>query len=94
MEVTDLKELKKLMKGDVMPKFEFEEENDPDEYEKNISFSYGGQASKIMAKGHSGATYKNQTYQQSHQEYYREKYRDLSSDDSELLEQQQEEEAK
>jgi hypothetical protein len=44
-----------------------------------------------MAKGHSGATYKNQTYQQSHQEYYREKYRDLSSDNSELLEQQQEE---
>lgn len=31
-----MKELKKLMKGDVMHKFEFEEENDPDAYEKNI----------------------------------------------------------
>ena len=28
MEVTDLKELKKLMKGDARNKFEFEEDND------------------------------------------------------------------
>lgn len=32
MEVTDLKELKKLMKGDAHTKFEFEEDNDVGSY--------------------------------------------------------------
>jgi hypothetical protein len=32
MELTDLKELKKLMKGDARNKFEFEEDNDMGSY--------------------------------------------------------------
>lgn len=41
MEVTDLKELKKLMKGDVSNKFEFVEDSDHvGSYNKNMMFSY------------------------------------------------------
>jgi hypothetical protein len=38
MEVTDLKELKKLMKGDARNKFEFEEDNDVGSYTGAMHF--------------------------------------------------------
>ena len=40
MEVTDLKELKKLMKGDARNKFEFVEENDIGSYDGGMQFGY------------------------------------------------------
>jgi hypothetical protein len=43
MEVTDLKELKKLMKGDVSNKFEFVEDSDNvGSFNKGMLYSYQG----------------------------------------------------
>jgi hypothetical protein len=42
MEVTDIKKLKKLMKGDARNKFEFEEDNDVEGFERGMHFGEGG----------------------------------------------------
>lgn len=42
MEVTDLKELKKLMKGDERNKFEFVEDVEIGSVDKGMLFSYNG----------------------------------------------------
>jgi len=42
MEFTDLKELKKLMAGGGVNKFEFEENLDNGSYDKGMILSYGG----------------------------------------------------
>ena len=49
MEVTNLKVLKKLMKGDASRKFEFEEDADLGSYDKNgMLFEYGtGKAKSV-----------------------------------------------
>ena len=81
MEVTDLKELKKLMKGEARNKFEFEEENEEDaEYDKSMLFSYAGGPQKKKAA--ETGTYKMSQQQNSiGQAPYGQ---ELSSSDSEL----------
>ena len=92
MEVTDLKELKKLMKGDARNKFEFEEDNDVGSYTGAMNF---GEKSRKKAGG-APETY--QTYQNSQAQRSIDasqmavaqvdgagkRYEDLDSDDSEL----------
>ena len=58
MEVTDLKGLKRLMKGDSSRKFEFvEEDNEQHEYD-DMAFSYTGGPQKSGAnRDNPGATY-------------------------------------
>lgn len=80
MEVTDLKELKKLMKGDVSSKFEFVEDNDNiGSYNKNMMFSYN--TSNNYGKD---SMNNNGTYDTFKAAVNGNKYKDLSSDDSEL----------
>ncbi len=40
MELTDIKEIKKLMKGDGRRKFEFEEDAEVGSYDKGMLFTY------------------------------------------------------
>ena len=62
MEVTNLKVLKKLMKGDASRKFEFEEDADLGSYDKNgMLFEYG------TGKAKGGATYQH-TFGNSHKD--------------------------
>jgi hypothetical protein len=89
MEVTDLKGLKRLMKGDVSNKFEFVEEDGEHGQFDGMHFSY-------RAKGNTGNTDNpGATYNTFNPASSRcvgaeaGKYRDLSSDDSELLDQEQ-----
>ena len=60
MEVTNLKELKKLMKGDGN-KFEFEEDHEIGTYDNGMQFNSNG----FNNKGSKGATY-DHTYGNSH----------------------------
>jgi hypothetical protein len=89
MEVTDLKGLKRLMKGDVSNKFEFVEEDGEHGQFEGMHFSYAakGNTGKL---DNPGATY-NTFNPASSRGVGAEagKYRDLSSDDSELLDQEQ-----
>ena len=79
MEVTDLKELKKLMKGDVSSKFEFVEDSDNiGSFNKNMMFSY--KTNNYAKDSLNNNTYN--TYKASGADGKR--YQDLSSDDSEL----------
>lgn len=57
MEVTDLKELKKLMKGEARNKFEFEEDNDVGSFTGANHYGFG---SKKKPGSGGGETY--QTY--------------------------------
>lgn len=62
MEVTGLKELKKLMKGDARDKFEFEEDAEAGScYEKGMLFSYANNQGGIPSGKsiNAGATYHN-----------------------------------
>lgn len=89
MEVTDLKGLKRLMKGDVSNKFEFVEEEGEHGQFDDMHFSYAAKG-KTGTIDNAGATY-NTFNQSSSRGVGAEagKYRDLSSDDSELLDQEQ-----
>jgi hypothetical protein len=85
MEVTDLKGLKRLMKGDVSNKFEFVEEDGDQGQFDDLLFSYpGGGPTKT---DNPGATYN--TYKPANSAAEGGKFRDLSSDDSELMDQDQ-----
>jgi hypothetical protein len=84
MEVTDLKGLKRLMKGDATNKFEFVEEDGDHEQFGDLEFGYPGGSSKT---DNPGATYN--TYKPATQAADGNKYKDLSSDDSELMDQEQ-----
>jgi hypothetical protein len=78
MEVTDLKELKKLMKGDVSNKFEFVEDSDQvGSYNKNMMFSY-------KANPYMKDSLNNNSAYNTYNPVADSKYQDLSSDDSEL----------
>lgn len=80
MEVTDLKELKKLMKGEARNKFEFEEEDDEDAVYGGSSmaaFTYAAENKKQVA-----GTYKMSQQQNSIQVNTGQ---ELSSSDSELI---------
>jgi hypothetical protein len=80
MEVTDLKELKKLMKGDVSSKFEFVEDSDNiGSFNKNMMFSY---KTNNYAKDSLNNNNTYNTYKATGADGNR--YQDLSSDDSEL----------
>jgi uncharacterized beta-barrel protein YwiB (DUF1934 family) len=60
MEVTDLKELKKLMKGDVSNKFEFVEDTDNvGSYNKGNLFSYQGTNNFAKSSSENYNTYQN-----------------------------------
>jgi hypothetical protein len=89
MEVTDLKGLKRLMKGDVSNKFEFVEEDGEHGHFEGMHFSYAAKGNTAKLDN-PGATY-NTFNQASSRGVGAEagKYRDLSSDDSELLDQDQ-----
>ena len=91
MEVTDLKDLKRLMKGDVSNKFEFVEDDAEHDNFDDMHFSYGGNGRDKTGKlDNPGATYN--TFNPASQRGVAAdtgKYRDLSSDDSELMEQEQ-----
>lgn len=87
MEVTGLKELKKLMKADASRKFEFEEESEEigdGNEDRGNGFAYN----KGMTMTNGNATYNNTPYGASNRDNsdIANKYRDLSSDDSELEE--------
>jgi hypothetical protein len=88
MEVTDLKGLKRLMKGDSSRKFEFvEEENEHHQYDE-MTFSFtGGQGGQSSKRDNPGATYNtyNSSSHKGASAVDGNKYRDLSSDDSELM---------
>ena len=60
MEVTDLKELKKLMKGDVSNKFEFVEDTDNvGSYNKGMLYSYQGNNNFSKSNNDNYNTYQN-----------------------------------
>jgi hypothetical protein len=84
MEVTDLKELKKLMKGEARNKFEFEEENEEDaEYDKSLLFSsYAGDRKGPLKTGETGTYKMSQPQNSIRQAPYGQE--ELSSSDSEL----------
>jgi len=85
MEVTDLKGLKRLMRGDASGKFEFvEDEADHGQFD-DMMFSYHGDGQG--KSDNPGATYN--TYNPAKSASAGGKYRDLSSDDSELMDQEQ-----
>lgn len=85
MELTDIKEIKKLMKGDARRKFEFEEDAEVGSYDKGMLFTYSQHKLNGASKMKSGVTYSN-TYagQSHHMGMMANTYKDLSSDDSEL----------
>lgn len=86
MEVTDLKGLKRLMKGDVSNKFEFVEEEADNGFDDHMfGFSHNGGGGKMDNPGATYNTYQNSANPRSIADS--KKYRDLSSDDSELMDQ-------
>lgn len=84
MEVTDLKGLKRLMKGDATSKFEFVE--DTQDGDGDVMFSHAFGNDKMDNPGATYNTYKPAQSRQSRNIDEEQRYRDLSSDDSEIRE--------